>query len=65
MSGIDWLCPKTINMSLFGSPMSTSRTTFRIRIIPCNKAKLSGFPEDNVTCASDAEISAAVQNHFV
>ena len=65
ITGIDWVCPKSVKTNLTGTPVTLTRTTFRVRVVPCNKASQSFIPDDNVTCASDEEIEAAIQKHFV
>lgn len=65
ITGIDWVCPKKVNYQLLGSPKTTTRTSFRVRVVPCNKATAAGVTADNVTCASDDAIEAAIQTHFV
>lgn len=60
ITGIDWVCPKDVTVGLLGDPVTLTRTTFRVRVVPCNKATASFITPDNVTCASDDAIEAAI-----
>lgn len=61
ITGNGWMCPKNFNSSLLGSPLTLSRKTLRIRVVPCNIANQTDIKEGdndgNITCAPDEEIT--------
>ena len=36
ITGVDWVCPKNLSVSLLGSKKTLRRDTLRIRVVPCN-----------------------------